>query len=37
VLQGGHHLAHVIKDGKLVDRGERPQAERPLAFPVATA
>ena len=37
VLQGGRHLAHVIKDGKLVDRGEQPLAERPLAFPVATA
>jgi imidazolonepropionase-like amidohydrolase len=37
VLQGGHHLAQVIKDGKRVDRGDPPLAERPLAFPLATA
>jgi len=35
VLQGGRHLAHVIKDGRLIDLGEgdlsfnRASSERP--------
>ncbi len=32
VLQGGQHLAHVIKDGKVVNRGELASEERELAF-----
>jgi imidazolonepropionase-like amidohydrolase len=37
VLRGGQHLAHVIKDGNLVNLGPDPLEERPLAFEMATA
>ncbi|HLH23313.1 MAG TPA: amidohydrolase family protein [Chloroflexota bacterium] len=37
VLQGGEHLAYVIKDGRVVDRGAPPAAAVPLAFQLATA
>jgi hypothetical protein len=36
VLQGGQHLAWVIKDGKIVDLGDRPLQERPIAFEAVT-
>jgi imidazolonepropionase-like amidohydrolase len=32
VLQGGHHLAWVIKDGKVVNLGGLAGEERPIAF-----
>lgn len=31
VLQGGHHLSCVITDGKVVDLGDEPVQDRPLA------
>ena len=37
VLQGGEHLAWVIKDGKVVDLGAEPLAERPLALELTLA
>jgi len=37
VLQGGHHLAWVIKDGRIVSLGDQALAERPIAFPVGSA
>jgi imidazolonepropionase-like amidohydrolase len=32
VLQGGQHLACIIKDGKVMNRGVQPPEEQPLAF-----
>lgn len=32
VLQGGHHLAWVIKDGQIVSRGRPTSEETPIAF-----
>ncbi len=37
VLQGGRHLAWVIKDGRVVDLGAEPLQELPVAFQHATA
>src|SRR5262245_13301271 len=37
VLQGGQHLACVVKDGKIVDRGAEPAGEQTLALELATA
>ena len=37
VLQGGKYLAHVIKDGRLVNLGDQAVEDRPLAFELATA
>jgi imidazolonepropionase-like amidohydrolase len=34
VLQGGRHLARVIKDGQIVTLGDQAAAERPLTFEV---
>jgi imidazolonepropionase-like amidohydrolase len=36
VLQGGHHLAWVIKDGAVVDRDAGAPAEPPIAFDLTT-
>ncbi len=36
VLQGGQHLAWVIKDGKVVSRGRPAGQESPLAFHLGT-
>jgi imidazolonepropionase-like amidohydrolase len=37
VLQGGQHLAWVIKDGRIVDLGAEPMQELPVAFQHVTA
>jgi len=34
VLQGGHELAWVIKDGKVVNLGDHAREPRPIAFNV---
>jgi hypothetical protein len=31
-LAGGEHLACVIKDGRIVDLGDRAGADHPIAF-----